>query len=93
MSESERKHPREASIILAADERSEKCILNTPYESVFSTAAMDEQQAKELAADEFPDAEPDDFEVAEKCKHGRALRSVCRRCGRGWGDGDTTRAE
>ena len=84
----ERKYPEDASIRLAAKEGSERYALNTPHESVMSVPAMSEKQAKELAADEYPGSSPSDFEIAETCEHGFALRASCIRCGRGWGDGD-----
>lgn len=91
MSDSERYYPVDADIRIAAKKQSERYQVNTPHGSIMSVPAMNEEQAKKLASDEFPNTDPSDFGIAQTCQHGNALRQSCLRCGREWGDDDHTR--
>lgn len=88
-SETDRNYPPEAGIILASREDTEQYQFWTPHDSIFTTAAIDEDQARELAADEYPGRDGSDFQLIEDyCEHDRAMLGSCTICGRSWGEGD-----
>jgi len=71
MSQSSRTHPAYASIVLAVRKDSHRHFF-VHEDGLFSTVAMDANQALELAVDEFPEDDREDFElVTDFCRHGR----------------------
>lgn len=62
MSQSHRQYPEEAGVMLAAQDGSERYYFKTPVNSLMSVPAMDAEQARELAADEYRGFGPEDFE-------------------------------
>lgn len=61
----DRTYPKNADIHLAAEEGSERFYFRTPTGGILSTPAMDAEQARELAADEYRGFGPEDFEQVE----------------------------
>lgn len=61
--EHERHYPKNADLILAAREDSERYWFAHPHdESHVSTPAMTEEQARKLCSDEHPGVDPDEWE-------------------------------
>lgn len=60
--DSHRSYPKEAGVILASKNGSDRYYFRTPTNSVMSVPAMNADQARELAADEFRGFSPEDFE-------------------------------
>ncbi|SIS21771.1 hypothetical protein [Natronorubrum thiooxidans] len=66
---SERHYPKNASIRLAARDDTEAYYFKTPTGGVMQVPAMNAEQARQLAADEYHGFGPDDFEQVDGFDH------------------------
>lgn len=73
-----RQYPKNADLMIQADPKSHRHYFrHDDGNAILSTPATDVEQARQLAADEFPSERLEDFElITDLCRHGKPRDGV-----------------